>query len=176
MPTEYDALVEKKFDDIRKLLQGEWRGEGLAKFPTIETTAYKETWTFTPDDDKDSIHYSQKTLYKNDTPNDGKTVFWDTGFILLKENKILWVSAQVGGRTETYALGQYVKGETVHLVFDSIHIGNDAKTIRSQRVLHIGKGVLGYELNMSTHQATEFQNHLSASLTRAGNGTKTYVL
>jgi len=51
------------------------------------------------------------------------------------------------------------------LIFNSIDIENDPKTIRSQRVLYILNGdTLQYEMNMATHQATEFQNHLAASL------------
>lgn len=103
-------------------------------------------------------------------------MFWDTGFILLKEDKILWVSAQVGGRTETYVLKGFTEGETVQITFNSTHIDNDLKTIRSQRILNISKNELNYELNMSTHQAPEFQNHLSASLWRKEHSTKTYIL
>lgn len=168
--------MEIKFTEIKKLLEGEWKGEGMAKFPTIEDTQYSEVCTFTSDENKDAIHYSQKTLYKNDTEKNGRTVFWDTGFILLKEDKILWVSAQVGGRTETYVLKGFTEGETVQITFNSTHIDNDLKTIRSQRILNISKNELNYELNMSTHQAPEFQNHLSASLWRKEHSTKTYIL
>lgn len=168
--------MEVKFTEIKILLEGEWKGEGMAKFPTIEDTQYSEVSIFTPDEDKDAIHYSQKTLYKNDTEKNGRTVFWDTGFILLKEDKILWVSAQVGGRTESYVMEKYSKGETIKMTFNSTHISNDLKTIRSQRILNIGKHELKYELNMNTHQAPEFQNHLSASLWRKEHSTKTYIL
>ncbi len=96
--------MRPQFDEIKLLLKGEWKGEGFSKFPTIEDTNYTEVWRFTPDEDKDSIHYNQKTWYKNDTEKNGKTVFWDTGFILQKEDEILLVSAQVGGRTETYKM------------------------------------------------------------------------
>lgn len=152
------------FSLIKTLLPGAWSGEGFAKFPTIEDTAYTEDWIFTADPDKDAIHFNQRTKYKNDTENNGHTVFWDTGFILLnKEEKILLVSAQVGGRVETYELQSPPAGEK--LVFESVDIGNDPKTIRSQRVLHlIGEDTLQYELNMATHQAAEFQNHLAATL------------
>ena len=64
---------------------------------------------------------------------------------------------------ETYELQSPPAGEK--LVFESVDIGNDPKTIRSQRVLHIlREDTLEYELNMATHQATEFQNHLAARL------------
>ena len=87
--------------------------------------------------------------------------FWDTGFILLKEGKIFLVSAQVSCRTETYESETYSSGK---LIFKSIRIVNDPKTICSQRILHLNANELRYELNMSTNQAEEFQNHLSASL------------
>jgi hypothetical protein len=161
--------MEPNFSELKILLSGEWKGEGLAKFPTIEETRYTEVWSFTPDEDKDSIHYNQKTWYKNNTEKNGKTVFWDTGFIVLKENKILLVSAQVGGRTETLELENYSRGK---LIFNSINIDNDPKTIRSQRILHLRKNELHYQLNMSTHQAEEFQIHLSASLKRANGNDK----
>lgn len=162
--TQKHRSMKQVFLLIKTLLPGEWSGEGFARFPTIDDTGYTEDWVFTADPDKDAIHFSQRTRYKNDTPNNGHTVFWDTGFILLnKEEKILLVSAQVGGRTETYSLQSPPAGDK--LVFDTIHIDNDPKTIRSQRVLHIiGEDTLQYELNMATHQAAEFQNHLAASL------------
>ena len=156
--------MRQLFSLIKTLLPGEWSGEGFAKFPTIDNTAYTEEWIFTADPDKDAIHFNQHTKYKNDTEHNGHTVFWDTGFILLnKEEKILLISAQVGGRTETYELQSPPAGDK--LVFDSIDIENDPKTIRSQRILHIiGEDTLEYELNMATHQATTFQNHLAATL------------
>lgn len=155
--------METQFAEIKLLLEGEWKGEGFAKFPTIQDTGYTEVLIFTPDRYKDSIHFNQKTWYKNDTDKNAKTVFWDTGFILLKETKILLVSAQVGGRIETYESEEFSNGK---LTFNSIHIGNDPKTIRSQRIFNVNKNELHYELNMSTHQAGDFQNHLAASLRR----------
>lgn len=154
--------MEINFSELKKLLKGEWKGKGFAKFPTIEDTHYTETWSFTPDGDKDAIYYNQRTWYQDGEKN-GHTVFWDTGFILLKEGKIFLVSAQVSGRTETYESENYSSGK---LVFNSININNDPKTIRSQRRLHVSENELHYELNMSTRQAEEFQNHLSASLRR----------
>jgi THAP4-like, heme-binding beta-barrel domain len=151
------------FLEIKALLKGEWKGEGYAKFPTIEDSAYTETWTFSPDEDQAAIHYDQKTKYKNTAANNGKTVFWDTGFILLKEEKILMVSAQIHGRTQTYTLDEYSAGR---LVFNSLSTENDPKTIRSQWVITIREDSLQYDFNMSTHQALAFQNHLSATLER----------
>ena len=160
-PLKLKYKMKDQFNQLKSMLKGTWNGEGFSTFPTIEDTAYTEVCSFSPDDDKNTIRYEQKTWYKNQTPNNGKTVFWDTGFILLKEPDILLVSAQSGGRVETYRLTEY---KDQKLVFDSIDIHNDDKTIRSQRVFYISGNLFKYELNMATKQASVFQNHLKASL------------
>jgi hypothetical protein len=156
--------MKDEFKLLQALLPGEWKGEGFAQFPTIQATAYREVWRFEADADKDAIHFAQKTWYKNQTGNNGKTVFWDTGFILLKEETVLLVSAQAGGRLETYELAAH---ENNQFVFNTKLISNDPKTIRSQRVLRLGNNQLEYSLNMSTKEATDFQNHLKAMLQKA---------
>jgi hypothetical protein len=148
---------------IKKLFVGKWRGEGFAKFPTINNTAYTEESEFIPDEYKDAVCFTQKTWYKNNTPQNGHTVFWDTGFILMKNDKILLQSVQVGGRIETYELTEWSEG---NFIFNSVAVVNDPKTISSQRIFTVRKNNLHYELNMATHDAS-FQNHLSATLIRA---------
>ena len=148
---------------LKELLAGKWAGEGFAKFPTIDDTAYTEETEFKPDEYKDSIFFAQKSWYKNDTDKNGHTVFWDTGFILLRENDILLHSAQVGGRIEQYKLTDHAGN---HFTFDSAAILVDPKAMRSQRVFTITPDAIDYELNMATHQAPEFQNHLKAHLNR----------
>lgn len=149
--------------DLKQLLAGKWAGEGFAKFPTIDDTAYTEETEFRPDEYKDSIFFEQKTWYKNDTQQSGHTVFWDTGFILLRDDHILLHSAQVGGRIEQYRL---TESASDRFVFDSSAILVDPKAMRSQRIFTISADVIDYELNMATHQAPEFQNHLKAHLRR----------
>lgn len=153
--------MKEDFKLLKKWLPGQWQGEGFAQFPTIKATAYTEWWEFEAGTDKDAIHFVQKTRYKNETPDNGKTVFWDTGFILLKEELVLLVSAQASGRVETCELAEHINGQ---FVFNSQLISNDPKTIRSQRILRISDSQLDYELNMNTKQASDFQNHLRASL------------
>ena len=153
---------------LKQLLAGKWAGEGFAKFPTIEATAYTEQTEFRPDELKDAIFFEQKTWYKNDTPNNGHTVFWDTGFILLRDDHILLHSAQVGGRIEQYRLTESPGDplSATRFVFDTTAILVDPKATRSQRIFTISADVIDYELNMATHQAPEFQNHLKARLRR----------
>ncbi|MFI5162492.1 MAG: FABP family protein [Sphingobacteriales bacterium] len=147
---------------MKNLFAGKWAGEGFAKFPTIDATAYTEQLELIPDEYKDAIFYQQKTWYKNDTEKNGHTVFWDTGFILLKDEKVLLHSAQVGGRIETYEL---VQTENNTFTFNSSSISNDPKSIRSQRIFTVDDRNFHYEMTMATHQA-DFQNHLKADLCR----------
>ncbi|SEM60964.1 protein of unknown function [Chitinophaga rupis] len=148
---------------MKSLFAGKWAGEGFAKFPTIDDTAYTEQLEFIPDEYKDAIFFRQKTWYKNNTEKNGHTVFWDTGFIILKEDKILLHSVQVGGRMETYELMQ-TENET--FTFNSAAILNDPRSIRSQRIFTVNGDHFHYELNMASH-AADFQNHLLADLERA---------
>ena len=67
---------------MKNLFAGNWSGEGFAKYPTIQSTAYTEQLEFIADEYKDAIFFNQKTLYKNKTEKNGHTVFWDTGFII----------------------------------------------------------------------------------------------
>lgn len=156
--------MKEIFLQMKSLFAGRWAGEGFAKFPTIDDTHYTEQLEYKPDEFRDSIFFEQKTWYKNDTPQNGHTVFWDTGFIILKEAKILLHSVQVGGRIETYEFVQATPGA---FTFNSTAILMDAKTTRSQRIFTIDNDSLHYELNMATHAAPDFQNHLSASLKKA---------
>jgi len=155
--------MKQVIDRLKQLLAGRWEGEGFAKFPTIDDTAYTEKTEFIPDEYKDSILFVQKTWYKNNTDKNGHTVFWDAGFILLRDDHILLHSVQVGGRIEEYRLANYSDNR---FVFDSTAILVDPKAIRSQRIFTIAADTFHYELAMATHQAPEFQNHLKAKLNR----------
>src|SRR6266536_2703740 len=91
------------------------------------------------------------------------TVFWDTGFIILKEDKILLHSVQVGGRMEIFEL---VNADNNSFTFTSTSILEDPKATQSQRIFKVEGDSFHYELNMATH-AAGFQNHLKADLKRA---------
>ncbi len=152
--------MKETFLQMKKLFSGTWVGEGFAKFPTIEGTVYTEKFECISDEYKDAIFFHQKTWYKNDTENNGHTVFWDTGFIILKDNEILLLSVQMGGRMEEYILVEFTSNT---FIFNSSSILNDPKSTKSQRLFIINYDILHYELNMATHDAS-FQNHLKADL------------
>jgi hypothetical protein len=152
--------MKEIFENMKKLFAGKWTGEGFAKYPTINNTAYTEQLEFIPDEYKDAIFFNQKTWYKNNTDYNGHTVFWDAGFIILKDDKIQLHSVQVGGRMETCSLSDSANN---NFTFNSFSILNDSKTITSQRIFIVDGDKLHYELNMATHAAS-FQNHLTADL------------
>lgn len=156
--------MKEMISKMKSLFAGKWIGEGFAKFPTIDDTAYMEELEFIPDEYKDAIFFRQKTWYKNNTEKNGHTVFWDAGFIILKENKIVLHSVQVGGRIEMYAM---VYATDQSFTFNSDSISNDPKTIQSQRIFTVTENNFHYELNMATNEAI-FQNHLSANLKKMG--------
>jgi len=151
------------FELLKSTLPGLWCGEGFAQYPTIRNTAYTEELRFVPNKDKQVILYTQKSWYKNHTENDKKTVFWDTGFIICKDEVIQLISAQSSGRAEVYLL---ISNTTNTFTFNCVQIINDNKTTVSQRIFTINDAWLDYQLNMSTQQNTQFQNHLSASLAK----------
>jgi hypothetical protein len=156
--------MKEIFETLKNNLKGRWIGEGFAKYPTIQSTFYTEVLEFEPDEFKDAIYFNQKTSYKNNTEKNGQTVFWDTGFIVLKEERVLLSSAQISGRTETYELQNFFGGQ---FIFNAINIQNDPKTVTAQRIFKIKDNMLESELNMSTHQNERFENHLKAKLKKS---------
>jgi hypothetical protein len=158
-----DYNMQNLLAEMKRLFAGKWAGQGFAKFPTIDDTFYTERLEFVPDEYKDAIFFNQKTWYKNDSEKNGHTVFWDTGFIFLQEERIHLHSAQVGGRMEIYDLIDF---DSNVFTFNSSTTSNDPGLIRSQRVFTVDDRNLNYKLNMAT-QAADFQNHLSAQLTKS---------
>ena len=156
--------MKEKFLLFKQLFVGKWTGEGYAKFPTIYNTAYTEELKFVADEYKDAVYFNQKTWYKNETGKNGHTVFWDTGFIILKDDAIVLHSVQIGGRIELFAM---INANGNVFTFNSDRILNDSKTIQSQRIFSIDENNLHYELNMATHEAV-FQNHLKGNLKKSG--------
>ena len=157
---------ETIIEELKYELPGVWKGTGYAKYPTIDPTAYDETWAFEADPIKPCIHYNQKTLYKNETAQNGETVFWDTGFILMQDDRILLVSSQAGGRQETYSLTDLHNGV---YTFESDSFVNDPRMVRAQRIITLNQDNLEYDLNMETKENGQFENHLKATLHRVNS-------
>lgn len=67
LPHRNNLYNMKIIDQLKTLLAGWWAGQGYAKFPAIDDTAYNEQTEFSPDESKDSILFTQKIWHKNDT-------------------------------------------------------------------------------------------------------------
>lgn len=147
---------------LKSSLAGRWEGEGYARYPSIQNTSYMELLEFTPDIARDVIHFQQKTWYLNDGSKNGETVFWDTGFIIFKDEQILMNSVQLGGRVESL-IGNIIREGLYR--FDSVLISNDPISVRSQRIFKVNGNLMEYELNLQTTE-NSLQNHLTAKLKR----------
>ena len=158
--------TKEVFQELAESLVGTWTGRGHSKYPTIKATDYDEVWTFEKDKDVPILHFVQKTTYANSNPSQhGKTLFWDTGFILVKDRDIMLTSSQLGGRQETYFLQK--NNSKKQWVFECDRFGNDPRMVKSQRILTINDDTtLTYELNMETKENGRFENHLRNSLSR----------
>lgn len=152
--------------DIR-LLEGEWRGTGIADFPTIERVQYNEVLTVTWDAARAVLVYEQVVELE-----DGSASHRETGFIRSSEDGAaeLW-NAQDNGRTEVLR-GSIQAGENGEVVFDlaSVAFGNDPRMLSSRRQLWVGPNQLRYQLEMATTTAPDAQvrTHLQAELSRQG--------
>ena len=155
---------------IKKLLplSGVWVGKGLAEYPTIEKAEYSEELVFQANELFPVIHYEQKTWVKSEDGLFTKPIFWESGFIIEKENALLELcNVQKGGRMEI--LSGIIKEDPntgFEIVFESVNIFNDEKTVRSGRKFIFYENTLKYELYMSTKKNFSFDLHLRANLSK----------
>lgn len=157
--------TQNSISEISNLI-GTWKGNGIAKFPTIKPAEYVEKLVFTTNYDFPVLHYEQKTWIKGKSGLFDKSIFWETGFIIKKEdNTYELCNVQKGGRVEVLSgkiLNEKKRG--FDLSFKSKIIANDENMIKSGREFQISKNILKYELWMSTKQNENYEIHLNAVL------------
>ncbi len=149
---------------------GKWEGIGLAEYPTIASSDYDEGLVFTKNDKDPVIHYEQRTWIKSADENNGRPVFWESGFIIDKgEGLFELVSAQKSGRVEILrGNAANADGGGIEISFNSVSILNDARLLKSGRRFRFLENLIDYELQMSTTQNPEYDRHLRARLKRPG--------
>ena len=143
--------------DLLTELTGEWQGEGVASYPTIDTTPYTEKTIFTLD--TEIIHYVQKTWRTN-----GELLHWESGFIRVrKPDGVIWVNSQNNGRVEVMHAIDLTKDT---FTFVSVHFGNDPRMIAANRTIMLDGSTLRYTMDMqaTTHESPAV--HLEATLRR----------
>lgn len=149
---------------------GKWEGAGHAEYPTITSVDYEEGLVFTRNDKDPVIHYEQRTWIKSSGEDDGRPVFWESGFIIDKgEGVFELVSAQRSGRVEILrGSAQRSNGNGIEIDFSSVMISNDPRTIKSGRRFRFLENIIDYELHMSTIENPGYDRHLKARLRRPG--------
>ena len=118
-----DYNMQNVLAEMKRLFAGKWTGEGFAKFPTIDDTAYTEQLEFVSDEYKDAIFFNQKTWYKNDTEKNGHTVFWDAvnvggnNYRLINEHNGQCLSIWRGDTNDNAQVGIYACVDTPAEIF-----------------------------------------------------------
>jgi hypothetical protein len=161
-----------KFEDFKPninikslaFLEGRWKGEGTASFPSINTTGYFDEIIFELDEDTQVISYRQKTWYNTDGVK-GKTLHMESGYIKINESGACELSnSQSNGRTEVLNLLVMRPGNVKQLYFVSHLFLNDPRMIKSKRDFTIEHDIMKYEMKMATQKNTEVQTHLVSTL------------
>jgi THAP4-like, heme-binding beta-barrel domain len=155
------------FNDLT-FIAGEWEGTGHAEYPTIPSIDYIEKLVFSINNTDTVIHYEQRTWIKSSVEQNGKPIFWESGFLIYKGDELFeLVNAQKSGRVEILKGNAEMlsKGE-IKFELESVSIMNDTRMIRSGRVLSFSNDKLQYELKMSTEKNPVYRTHLIAQLTK----------
>jgi hypothetical protein len=143
------------------LLEGNWKGKGVGKFPTIPSFNYDESIQFSVDHTRRIILYEQKTFLKEEQRNS----HWEAGFILLdteNQAKIKINNVQSGGRVEI--IEGFFEGNK--LILETKQFLNDVRMITAKRIWQWTHDVFTYEMHMHTSASAVQLIHLNASLTK----------
>ena len=141
--------MEKELLNLSSLsfLKGCWYGTGLAQYPTIRAVEYREELNFLEMNTFNVLKYEQKTWVKSEEGLYNVPIFWETGFLIEREDYIELCNVQKNGRMEILT-GKIIRlpDSELEISFKSKEIFNDAKMIKSGREFHLSPGEINYEL------------------------------
>jgi nitrobindin-like protein len=154
--------------NIEKLspLLGLWKGKGNAEFPTINSTDYNEELEFSRIEKNHVLNYIQRTWYRPESFAGAVPLHWESGYIkVLDDGSYQLSNSQDNGRVEVL-VGNIIENnnEMFHIKFESKHIGNDERMIKTSRDFIVSGNTLKYLVKMATQKTPEFQDHLKAEL------------
>ncbi len=150
---------------IRPLL-GNWRGNGVAAFPTIATFEYREELEFAANDVQPVLRYEQRTWKKLDTGEFAPS-HWEVGFWhILSANELEISCAQVGGRVEVLRGTIEPTREGFTFKPRSVLEANDARMDATAREFVLQGDTLRYAMAMSTTAVPALTPHVHAELRR----------
>jgi THAP domain-containing protein 4 len=143
-------------------LVGTWRGSGTARFPTIETAAYREELSVGWNAVEPLLHFEQRTWWKDDEP-----LHWESGFVIADEAGVFTMTnSQNNGRVEVLKGGLEEAHGRFELSLASTHFGNDSRMVAATRRLVLEGSTLRYTVAMTTDRVAILSPHLEATLRR----------
>lgn len=149
-----------------KELLGTWQGMGLAIYPTIETTRYREELIFREHEGAPRVQYNQKT-WRIHADNGETLLHWELGFIRkLEDGGFEWLNAQNNGRVEVMQGTIMTSPGRLVLDFRSVTFANDPRMIQAGRQVTVEGNILRYRMMMETQSNPGFELHLEAELVR----------
>jgi hypothetical protein len=163
---------------ILSLLEGTWTGEGRGEFPGVTSFNYRETLTFTRQD-QNSLTYEQKTQKLYDGQTEYLSSHAETGSIHILETGELELLSAQKGRNEVL-VGPVEPANTMFRIhFVSKSITDDPRMISSTRTFELEGDTLRYEMGMHTTKVEGLTPHLKIGLQRlkqrlAGRGRYFY--
>ncbi len=145
---------------------GQWQGTGIAQFPSIQTTHYRDLLIFEAHGDDPILKVEQKTWRIHDDLSES-LLHWESGFLRqLSDNECEWINAQNNGRTEVLRGTIKVNTpSTFQIKLRGVVFSNDPRMLNSERNLTVDNKTLNYTMNMATTAYPTSQIHLEATLT-----------
>jgi hypothetical protein len=154
-------------EDI-KYLNGCWKGEGVAEFPTIKAYDYSENLFFSFNDKNRVVHFEQLTWIKSNDERNNEPISWESGFIIDKGNDLFeLIAVHNSGRLEWYrGFAELLESGKIKIEFKNVAVINDDRLISSIRIFHFAQSCICYEQSMQTTKVRQSKTHLKAELFR----------
>ena len=116
-----------------KQLIGTWQGTGIASYPSIETTHYREVLIFEPHDDDPILKVEQKT-WRIHPDKSESLLFWECGFLRqLSDSEYEYINAQNNGRAEVLRGAIKIEANTFQIKLQNIEYANNSKMLNAER-------------------------------------------
>lgn len=147
------------------MIDGLWKGKGVANFPTIEKTEYMEELEFKFIGDEETMMFEQRT-WKIENGEKAASLHWESGYIILNSTGTFDLfNAQNSKRVEVLTSTQFISQENkLALSFESKCFGNDERMVRTARNYIIENDSLHFIMKMATKMTPAFQVHLESKL------------
>ena len=157
---------------LRHLL-GSWQGTGRGEFPTIDAFRYREELRVHARGDEPELHFEQRTWRVSAGEDDGESLHWESGFLLLLEDgTVELLNAQQSRRVEVLTGRLELLGsDGFELRLESVVHAHDDRMRATERVYRLEGDRLTYEARMATGDVPSLGLHLVGDLSRVATPT-----